>query len=139
MEIVNEIVNRAFKSKARPIVLALHGELGAGKTTFVQALAKELGVEEEVRSPTFLLIRAFKLIKPKDGIEHLVHIDCYRITSAKELLDLGLKNILADPKNIVAVEWAERVAEYLPQNAIHLTFEITGEKERKIFIKKQEH
>jgi len=133
MEIVNEIVNRAFKSKARPIVLALHGELGAGKTTFVQALAKELGITNEVRSPTFLLIKVFKLPEPRDGIEHLVHVDCYRITSAKELLNLGLKNILADPKNLVAIEWAERVAEYLPSQTIHLTFEILGLKERKIY------
>lgn len=118
----------------RPIVLALKGELGAGKTTFVKFLAQELGIEEIVTSPTFLLMRVLKLPKKKHKITRLVHIDAYRIELAEELFDLGLKDILKDERSVIVIEWPEKLSDYLPPQTIYIEFEITGEKERIIKI-----
>ena len=121
-------------AKDRPIVFALYGQLGAGKTTFTKALAKELRIKETVTSPTFLLMKTFNIPKEKEGLSKLIHIDAYRVDSAKEFLDLGLEEILTNKKNIVIIEWPEKLKEYLPQQTTHLHFEIVGENERKIHI-----
>jgi tRNA threonylcarbamoyladenosine biosynthesis protein TsaE len=121
-------------TKERPIVFALYGQLGAGKTTFTKALARELKIEETVTSPTFLLMKTFNIPKEKEGLSQLIHIDAYRVDSAKEFLDLGLEKILTNKKNIVVIEWPEKLKEYLPQQTIHLHFEVVGENKRKIHI-----
>jgi len=117
-----------------PLVVALHGDLGSGKTTFLQFFARSLGVKEKVLSPSFLIMKTFKLPKKVRCFKFLVHIDTYRIKKAKELLDLGLKNILNDKETIVAVEWPEKVSKYLPLNTRHIYFETISDKERKIRI-----
>ena len=88
-------------------VLALHGELGAGKTCFVQGLAQALGVKRAVGSPTFTLINEYP------GPLPLYHIDLYRIGGVNEAFGLGLEEYL-ESEGITAIEWAERVAELLP-------------------------
>ncbi|MBI4120236.1 MAG: tRNA (adenosine(37)-N6)-threonylcarbamoyltransferase complex ATPase subunit type 1 TsaE, partial [Parcubacteria group bacterium] len=67
--------------------------------------------------------------------KRLIHIDCYRLKSAKELVALGLKDILRDKENIVVIEWPEKIARYLPGSTKKVWFEVVGEKERKIIIK----
>ena len=89
-------------------VLALSGELGSGKTAFVKALAKELGVEETVTSPTFVIEKIYKLSHSR--FKNLVHVDAYRLESAHELEVLGFKELLQNAENLVAIEWPERVA-----------------------------
>lgn len=96
-------------------VLALAGELGSGKTTFTQGFAKGLGVKEKILSPTFILLKAFKIQHP--SFRAFYHIDCYRLDSpVRELLHLGFKKIIADPRNIVLIEWADRIKPILPPN-----------------------
>lgn len=102
------------------LVLALNGELGAGKTTFVQGFSRALGVTDRITSPTFVLIKIYKLRGRKMKFKHLVHIDCYRIERPSELMHLGLDEILADPDAIVLIEWADRIKSALPDDAIFL-------------------
>ena len=95
-------------------VLALHGELGAGKTCFVQGLARAMGVRRAVGSPTFTLINEYSGTGPK-----LYHVDLYRIRDSHEALGLGLDEYIHGD-GITAIEWAERVADLLPKTAIHI-------------------
>lgn len=101
-------------------VLALHGELGSGKTCFVQGLAVAMGVRQAVTSPTFTLINEYAARPP------LYHIDLYRVRGASDLAGLGLDDYL-EPDGITVIEWAERAADFLPESAIHLYFETLPE------------
>ncbi len=96
-----------------PLILALSGPLGAGKTTFVQALANLLGVVDRPRSPTFSLLCAYVLPVPQNGIRRLVHIDAYRLEKASDVYALDLETELAEPGTIVAIEWPEQLGEAL--------------------------
>lgn len=129
-----DVLKKLLKGKKRPLVLALQGELGSGKTTFVQNIARLLGVQEQITSPTFLLLRTLKLPRKKRGISQLVHLDGYRVASAKELLGLGLKEILKQKSNLVVIEWPEKIRRYLPEQTLFLNFKITGPKKRQITI-----
>lgn len=97
-------------------VLALHGDLGAGKTTFVQGLARGLGIQESVTSPTFAILA---LHRDSARIRTLVHVDAYRIQGARALEDLMIDDFLVAPW-WCAVEWPENVAEWLPADTLHL-------------------
>jgi len=118
------------------LVLVLVGELGAGKTTFVQGLAKTLGVKEKILSPTFVIQKRFMIydLRFKNKFKNLYHLDCYRIENAKNLAGLGLEEILKDKKNLVVIEWAERVANILPADTVWLNFQHKGGDKRKITI-----
>jgi tRNA threonylcarbamoyladenosine biosynthesis protein TsaE len=112
------------RSRKGATVLALAGELGSGKTTFTQGFAKGLGVKEKILSPTFILVREFKVKHP--FFRTLYHIDCYRLDNpARELLHLGFKKIIADSHVIVVIEWADRIKKILPKAALWLTFSHT--------------
>ncbi|MBU4198806.1 MAG: tRNA (adenosine(37)-N6)-threonylcarbamoyltransferase complex ATPase subunit type 1 TsaE [Verrucomicrobia bacterium] len=100
----------------RGVVLALHGELGSGKTCFVQGLALALGVRQAVTSPTFTLINEYA------GRWPLYHIDLYRLRGAGDLASLGLDDYL-ESDGITVIEWAERAADLFPESTIHLYFE----------------
>lgn len=117
------------KSKAA-LILALEGELGTGKTTFTKGLSKALGVKEKVLSPTFVLIHKHNL---KD--KNLYHIDAYRLSSEKDLLKLGIKEIFANPQNIVLIEWADRVKKIVPKNAVWIYFKHIDKNKIKITMK----
>ena len=119
-----KLVSR-FPSKT---VLALHGDLGSGKTCFVQGLALALGVKGPVTSPTFALVHEYR------GLRRLVHVDLYRIPSALEALHLGLEEYF-EVEGITAIEWAERMAPALPAHTIHMEFEtLPGKSVRRITI-----
>lgn len=112
------------QSREGAAVVALHGELGAGKTTFVQTLAAKLGVAEPITSPTFLLMRRYTANSDVSDFTHLVHVDAYRIESPAELEVLDFAAVLQEPGTIVCMEWAERVQEILPPHTLHLTLQI---------------
>ncbi|HMA79220.1 MAG TPA: tRNA (adenosine(37)-N6)-threonylcarbamoyltransferase complex ATPase subunit type 1 TsaE [Candidatus Paceibacterota bacterium] len=105
-------------------VLALHGDLGAGKTTFVQALAHALGVGEPVTSPTFVIRKDYTL---SGAWDLLVHIDAYRLDEPTELERLGFSELLSLPRTLICIEWAERVADILPPTTNHLSFTILSD------------
>ena len=109
----------ALAAELRPDhTLALHGDLGVGKTTFVQGLAQGLGVRETVTSPTFAIYAVHR------GADRtLVHLDAYRLDGARQLEDLLLDEFLVSPW-VLAVEWPERVADWLPRGTTHLELSI---------------
>lgn len=109
-------------------VIALIGELGAGKTTFVQGFAAGLGIKDKIISPTFILIRQHKIPKSK---RTLYHIDLYRIEN--DFSQLGLKEILENTDNIVVIEWAEKLKN-LPKGTIRIVIQKQREDERLITL-----
>jgi len=121
-KIAKEFADKVFSIKGNKgaIVVGLSGELGAGKTTLTKSFAKALGIKEKVSSPTFVILKKYKTKN-----KFLIHIDAYRINKAKEILDLGWKEITRDPKNIILVEWAENIRKVFPKsyfwlNLVHI-------------------
>ena len=94
-------------------VMALHGDLGAGKTCFIQGFAVALGIDEPITSPTYTLIGEY------EGRLPLYHMDLYRLSGPEEALGLGLEEYF-DPNSITAVEWAERGEGVLPEGMLHI-------------------
>jgi len=124
-----------FKTKRdKALLLALTGDLGGGKTTFSQGLGKGLGVKEKILSPTFVIIRKYKIRKKKTAFKNFFHIDCYRIKSPEGLFLLGFKEIISNPDNIIALEWAERVRKVLPKNILTLNFKFVDKNTRRIEV-----
>lgn len=103
-------------------VVALHGELGAGKTTFVQYVADELGITAAVTSPTFVIQKTYPISDGTHGFHTLVHIDAYRLAGAADLAVLDWEETIADPGNLICIEWAARVESALPPQTKHLYF-----------------
>lgn len=120
----------SLKRARHATVIGLSGELGSGKTFFVKALARALGIPETVLSPTFVLIKRYTLHATR--YKFLVHIDAYRLDSAEELRRLGWDEILAEPKNLIVIEWPERVKKLLPKDARIIKFKHINETTREI-------
>jgi tRNA threonylcarbamoyladenosine biosynthesis protein TsaE len=120
-DLARDILKNKSKNQAR--VLGLTGNLGGGKTTFMQGFAVGLGVKEKILSPTFVIMKHFG---------NFYHIDCYRINKPEEILELGFKEILAIPSNIIAVEWPEKIKKFLPKDTIYIDFEFIDDNTRKI-------
>ncbi len=122
--VARDIARKVLKfKKTSAVVIALEGNLGAGKTTFTQAFAQELGIKEKVLSPTFVLMKVYPLqiANSKSQIakfRYLIHIDCYRIDSPGDLEHLGFKKLLKDKDAIILIEWADRVKKLLPKDTI---------------------
>ena len=114
------------------LIVGLYGDLGSGKTTFTQDIAKIFGITEDITSPTYVIEKVYDI--ENTAFKKLIHIDAYRLESAKELISLGWEEIAADPKNIILVEWPERVADILPVNHIKINFTFISENEREIEI-----
>ncbi len=122
------LAEEILKSKPgkKAFVVGLVGDLGGGKTTFLQGFSRGLKIKGKVLSPTFIIMRRFN---------NFYHVDCYRIRKPQELMDLGFKKIVANSKNIIAIEWADRVRQIMPPNTIWVNFDFINEKKRKIVIK----
>jgi len=119
---------KTLKSKDA-VVISLKGDLGSGKTTFVQGLAIGLEIKDKILSPTFVLMKKYKIPNTK---KQFYHVDCYRIKKAQDLSALNLEKLFLNPQNIIAIEWAERIEKILPKNTIIFEFKLINEKQRKI-------
>ena len=108
-------------------VVACHGELGAGKTCFLQGLVRGLGVTSDVTSPTFVLVNQYR------GRLPVYHLDAYRTGSLTELVDLGLEEML-DGDGVTVIEWADKLLPLLPARTIHVRIEGLGDEPRRIAI-----
>lgn len=148
------------ESSGKAFIIGLEGELGGGKTTFLQGFAEGLGIQEKILSPTFVILKKFpiransclphresktllwgsnppltnRLVGGECKFATFYHIDCYRIKDEKEILALGFQKIISEPKNIIAIEWADRIKKIIPKNAFWLKFEFLDEKMRKITV-----
>lgn len=124
---IGENLAKGFKGG----VIALQGELGAGKTTFVQGFAKGLGIQEKIISPTFVLIRQHLIPKTNN---YLFHVDLYRLENIKDISELGLKYLWSDPKNIVLIEWAGKIKKLLPKKSAWISIKIINDSTRVISL-----
>jgi len=121
--------------KRQPLIIALTGELGSGKTTFLQGLAKGLGIKERILSPTFIMMRQYPLvINHQPSIISFYHIDLYRVEDEKDIEGLGLEEIWSDPENIIAIEWAEKIKKILPKKRIDIHFKYLKDDKREIKV-----
>ena len=110
-------------------ILALFGELGSGKTTFVQGVASGLGIKQNITSPSFVLMNQYQI--PERKIR-LCHFDFYRLRKGKNLSPADLTDYLGKKEYICLIEWADRVTELLPKETIKINFNYLDEKKRKI-------
>lgn len=135
-EKLGEVLAKKFLktvSNKKAKVLGLIGDLGGGKTTFLQGFAKGLKIKQKILSPTFVILKKFQLSGSK--FHYFYHIDCYRIQKSKEISDLGFKEIVQDPKNIIAIEWVDKIQKILPKNTLILKFKFIDKNTRKIVVK----
>lgn len=93
--------------KTGALIITLNGDLGAGKTTFTQGFAKELGISRNITSPTFVIMK--RHIVKKGAYSNLYHIDAYRMKTLTDIIPLGFEDVLKEPSNIVLIEWAENI------------------------------
>lgn len=105
-------------------IFCLFGPLAAGKTTLVKGMAKELGVKRTIVSPSYVLLRQY------EGEFPLFHLDLFRIQSGEEFIEAGLDEYLLEPEGTVALEWAGRIENILPDNRVDVTLELTEDEKR---------
>lgn len=111
-------------------VIALAGDLGAGKTTFIKQVAEMLGVTDTVTSPTFVILKSYETT---DSIfENLVHMDAYRIEHDSEMGPLNFPQLVAQPKTLLCIEWAERISTFLPTHTINIYLEALPHSKHKL-------
>ncbi len=122
----------SFYTPEGALIIGLYGDLGSGKTTFAQDVAEIFGIDETVTSPTYVIEKIYPILHAK--FKNLIHIDAYRLNSAKELIVLGWQNISSDPQNIILIEWPEKVSEILPENHVKINFRFISDTEREIEI-----
>ena len=115
----------ATKSTNEAHIVALHGDLGAGKTTTVQYLARALGVVTPVTSPTFVVMKEYELTE--QDYDQLVHIDAYRIDDIHEMEILHVPELFTTSRTLICIEWAERIEDLLPKHVLHVRFMHIGE------------
>lgn len=132
----HEIARKTLSRLEGKNTLALYGKLGTGKTAFSQGVGKALGILSRMISPTFVIVRKYALHNTSGEFpfENFYHIDLYRIEKPEDVKDLGIIDFVNNPKNLVIIEWAEKMGNYLPEKRIDVRFEYVDEKERKIII-----
>lgn len=128
--LAGQIIELLKPDEAKATVLFLTGDLGTGKTTFTQSLARTLGLDLPVTSPTFVIQKTYEV--EQGGWQKLMHIDCYRLESGVELTKLGFNEWLASPNTLMVLEWPERVADILPEPDLKLAFKFIDDKTREI-------
>ena len=109
------------RTAAPPLLIAVSGDLGAGKTTLIQAICRGYGVTEEVTSPTFALVHQYAAERSP-----VFHLDLYRLRDPGELTNLGWDDIVSE-RALVLVEWPERAGDRLPEGHVHVELEFPPE------------
>lgn len=129
--IVHDILKKAHSLESKTATLiTLEGDLGAGKTTLTQEIAKQLKVKEKVISPTFVIMKKYNVVDEK--FKYLIHIDAYRLTKSEELMKLGFQDIIEDKNNLIILEWPENVSDCIPLNTYNIKLSHTDENTRTI-------
>ena len=128
---LGQILGRWPLSK-KAFVVALKGDLGSGKTSFIQGLAQGLKIKENILSPTFVIQKDFSLALK--NYKNFYHIDAYRLKGPEELLELGFKDLIKNPQNLIVIEWADRIEKILPRSVLKMDFINIGDNIRKIIF-----
>lgn len=126
-EDTNELAENIESEKFPGMVICLNGELGSGKTAFVKAFAKALGVTDDITSPTFSVIKEYL-----DGEAELYHMDVYRVEDSYE--SIGIEEYF-NRNGITVIEWAELIEDILPSERLDIRFDIVGDNSRSIILK----
>lgn len=140
-KIVKEILGDLLPPSGRSLILALSGELGAGKTIFAQGVGEYLGISRIINSPTFVIMKRYDISResstPKkfQGIKNFYHFDCYRINSSDEILELGWQDIIAEAGSIILIEWAELIRDIIPKSAVWIEIKNIDENTREIVVR----
>jgi len=114
-------------------VIALTGDLGAGKTVFVKGLGRGLGITKVIQSPTFVLMKVYRV--QHRTLDIFVHVDCYRLVSMRELQDIGVDDYLRNPKALIVIEWAEKAKNLpTPYGIVRVTLKPRSDHNREIII-----
>jgi len=127
-----EEVLSSKKQKDKALIIALKGDLGAGKTTFMQGFAQGLKIKDNILSPTFIIFNRYSL--KLDKFKNLYHFDCYRIEKEEEVINLEFEEIISNKENIVCIEWPKNIKGVIPEDAIFIKFNILEGDKRKIII-----
>jgi len=114
-------------------VVALVGDLGAGKTVLARGLARGLDIKNIINSPTFVLMKIYRIRNYKLKIRNFIHIDAYRLNSEQGLIDIGIFDWLGRKDSVVLIEWAERVKKILPKKAIKIRIKFGKKENLRIF------
>ena len=131
-EVAQSIVRSAHPHTDTAFVLALNGELGAGKTQVAKSVAHSFGVERTIQSPTFVLMKSYPLSHPLFSV--LYHFDWYRVATKREVDGLGWRTIVRNTQAFVIVEWAENCEAALPSTALYMDIEVVSANQRKITL-----
>ncbi len=131
--IARELLDR-LSPGGKATVLALQGDLGAGKTAFAQAVGRILGADENMASPTFVIMKIYEI--NFRGFKNLIHVDAYRLEKESELLHLGWEKIIEEPENLVLIEWPDNVPGAIPEDAKKISFKFIDESTREIDYEK---
>jgi len=130
--VIKEILN---KKEDKAVVVALFGELGSGKTTLTQQIAKQLGVKENINSPTYVIMKIYDINKNSlyyDFFKKIIHIDAYRLESSLELLKIGWEEIQKDENNLIIIEWPEKVNDIIPKDILKINLSHIDEETRSL-------
>lgn len=135
-DFLKQLASASGTAPSGATVIGLRGDLGAGKTTFTQACADLLGVSETVTSPTFVILKKYRLGENalNGKFSFLIHIDAYRLKNGGELNTIGWQDIVSNPKNLIMIEWPELVADAMPKNIRYIDFKHVDEMTREIKI-----
>jgi len=146
-------IRHSVSNKKVAMIVAFSGQLGAGKTTLVQGLGRKLGIREKIQSPTFVILKKYKIKKRGIPWRTLVHVDAYRLPlrpparnaraggtqtglgGKKEPFIVWLKEIFKNPENLVAIEWPDKIKKHIPRNALWIELKHKGGEHRHIIIK----
>lgn len=120
-DLASRILEKGSGSKAH--IILFKGDLGAGKTTFIQGFARSLGAKEKVKSPTFVIMKEYSFIWPKGELGRIYHLDCYRMNDSSAISSIDLGNIFRDPSAIVLIEWPERIGDLIPRDNISVSID----------------
>lgn len=133
---LGNVINKLLPTITHARVIALHGPLGAGKTTFVQAVARVLGIKEAITSPTFTYVSRYALPSAAHGKKWLYHFDLYRLMSQESFFQAGFDEMLLDEQGFVFIEWPEIIEAVLPAETcrIYLEHVVGNEEKREIRV-----
>jgi len=135
LQIVKKFLN-SINGEGKATTVAFYGDLGSGKTTFIQFLAKEMGIEESATSPTFVIQKTYEVPLKPSGLgqekkfDKLVHIDAYRLESGGELSHLRFEETLSEPNTLICIEWPFNVEGVIPENSLKVECKFIDENTR---------
>lgn len=132
-QIITDVTNRASADHAT--IIAFSGDLGAGKTTMIKEIAKSLGVQQDLASPTFVIYKIYNLDHNRSPFKKLIHGDMYRLESSGEIMQLGWEQLITDPENLILIEWPEKIADVLPDWSDRVVLHHVNADMRKLDIK----